>query len=234
MEIIPNAAIWHRYLDPAPSDPIHDPLSIDAAVFETRFRTPWTFFQEQLLPWTKRRWVQKPDALGRMGMPIEYKLLAVLRVLGRGMHFDDVAEYVGCGFKGEALRVFYHEWVQRFAVEQFSEWVRPPKTSDEIEAALKPFIEAGVPGAIASGDGVHFRWDKCNQSALIRHTGKEKHPTLAFQMAVLHTTEIVSCTKAFAGAVNDLTLCRCDRFLKDVASGMVCRVRYGRCIPHRR
>jgi hypothetical protein len=54
------------------------------------------------------------DGFGRVGIPTEFKLLSVLRILGRGMHFDDAAEYVGCGFKGEALRVFFHAWVRKF------------------------------------------------------------------------------------------------------------------------
>jgi hypothetical protein len=106
-----SACIWYRYLDVSPQDPINDPESLDAVVFETRFRILWLFYQQQLLPWTLRRYPLKADAFGRLGMPIEFKLLAVLRVLGRGMHFDDVAEYIGCGFKGEALRVFYHDFM---------------------------------------------------------------------------------------------------------------------------
>ena len=215
-----SRCVWSRYLNIEHDDPLHNPSSFECKVFETRFRVPWSFFQSNLLPWTIRRFPLKADAFGRVGIPTEFKLLSVLRILGRGMHFDDVAEYVGCGFKGEALRVFFHAWVRKFSHEQFHEWVHPPnKQEDEIKAAMKPYMEAGVPGAVASVDGVHIRWDACNQSALMRCTGKEKHPTLAFQMACLHTTEIVSCTRAFAGAVNDLTLCRYDSFLQSVHKG---------------
>jgi hypothetical protein len=103
-----STCVWMRYLKVDADDPINDPTSFAATVFETRFRTPWAFFRDQLLPWTLRRWPHKADAFGRYGIPIEFKLLAVLRVLGRAMHFDDVAEYIGCGFKGEAIRIFYH------------------------------------------------------------------------------------------------------------------------------
>ncbi len=49
------------------------------------------------------------DACKRMGIPVEYKLLAVLRILGWALHFDDVTEYTDTGFRGEAVRTFFHD-----------------------------------------------------------------------------------------------------------------------------
>ena len=41
--------------------------------------------------------------------------------------------------------------------------MKPPSTDEEIKLAMKPYIDAGMPGAIASIDGVHVaeqRWKR--------------------------------------------------------------------------
>jgi hypothetical protein len=209
-------SLWLRYIDVAEDDPLNDPDSHDAKVFKNRFRVTWWLFKNLLLPWTKEQFPEKPDAVGRMAMPVGLKLLGVLRILGRALHFDDIAEYIDTGFKGEVLRVFFTEWVRRFSDCFYEEWIHPPSTDAEIAVARKPFEDAGIPGALGSVDGVHTRWDRCTQSNLNRHKGKEGFPTLGFQVVVLHTTWIVSVTKAFAGSYNDKTITRYDDFVQSI------------------
>ncbi len=98
---------WVKYLNVRDDDDLNKPNSFDAKVFRTRFRVPWKFYYDKLLPWTEARFPRKVDALQRPGVPTEFKLLAVLRMLGRALHFDDVAELADCGFKGEVLRVLF-------------------------------------------------------------------------------------------------------------------------------
>ncbi len=50
-----------------------------------------------LFPWTEQHLRVGNDALGRQPVPLEFKVLAVLRVLGRALHFDDLAEITHCG-----------------------------------------------------------------------------------------------------------------------------------------
>jgi hypothetical protein len=87
---------WHAYLDKDENSDyirlLEDPASATARTFRRRFRVPWLFYKEELLPWTRERFPCRPDCSGREGIPTEYKLLAALRALGRGTHFDDLAE----------------------------------------------------------------------------------------------------------------------------------------------
>jgi hypothetical protein len=66
----------------------------DVKGFQTRFRVTWSLYAKVLLPWTEENFKQKPDAVGNMGMPVALKLLGVLRILGRALHFDDIAQGV--------------------------------------------------------------------------------------------------------------------------------------------
>ena len=211
-----SSSCWFKYVDVSEEDPLNDPLSWEAKVFKARFRVPWSLFYGVLLPWSKEHFPSKADAVKRPPMPMELKLLGVLRMLGRGLHVDDTAEFADAGFKGEVLRVFFHKWTAKFTELNFKLWIRPPETEEEISTAVKPYADAGVPGAIASVDGVHVRWDRCSQSNLIRHKGKEAYPSLGFQVSVLHTTWIISCTQAFAGSYNDKTITRYDEFVQKI------------------
>ena len=70
-----------------------DPRSRDGKTFRARFRTTHEFFltlvikAKELFPDHSKK-----DALGRSPGPIELKVLGVLRVLRRGVCFDDCQE----------------------------------------------------------------------------------------------------------------------------------------------
>ena len=152
---------WYKYVN-NPTPNLNDPSSIESRVFRTRFRVPWKFYKDILLPWTMENFPSHRDCTGRPPIPPEYKLLSVLRMLGRGTHFDDVAEYINCGFKGEAIRVFFHEWCRLFSNYFYEEVIKPPTTDAEIKYHMDLYSASGLDGAIASTDGCHFRWDKCH------------------------------------------------------------------------
>ncbi len=205
-----------KYVDVPEESELNDPTSFEAIEFKARFRVPWAFFSRFLLPWTKEKFPRKADAVGRMGMPTELKLLGVLRILGRGIHFDDIAEFADAGFKGEVIRTFYHMFVAEFSATFFHEWIKPPSDMEEIKRAMRLYELAGVAGAIASIDALHTRWDVCGYSNLQLSKGKEGYATLAYQLAVLHSTWIVSCTQGFGGTTNDKTITRYDDFVQRI------------------
>ena len=76
-----------------------------------RFRVPWAFYKGLLLPFALHHFPNKKDAVNNWGIPTEYKLLGTLRILGRGLHFDDIAEIINCGGGGERVIVFFHEYL---------------------------------------------------------------------------------------------------------------------------
>lgn len=115
---------WSEYIDPPLQSPVFTPGSVMYKEFYSRFRVHPSMFYNKLLPWTRRYFVDKPDATGRCGIPVVLKLLGVLRILGRGLHFDDIADILGCGFKGEAIRTFFHEWCRQFVEDHLSTWVK--------------------------------------------------------------------------------------------------------------
>jgi hypothetical protein len=71
------------------------PLSREGKLFRLRFRVPWHKFQDivanlRLLPEPMHWWSERPDATKWPAYPLELKVLATLRILGRAWCFDDI------------------------------------------------------------------------------------------------------------------------------------------------
>ena len=71
---------------------IKDPASKLAKKFRRRFRVPYPLFSELLVPECKRVNLFNTTFENMIRVPIEFKILIALRILGRGNVFDDLEE----------------------------------------------------------------------------------------------------------------------------------------------
>jgi hypothetical protein len=55
-----------------------------------------------------------------------------------------------------------------------------------MQEALRHYARHGFPGCLSSGDGVHIPWDRCPASMTSGYYGKEKCPTIAYNVRVPH------------------------------------------------
>ncbi len=115
---------------------------------------------------------------GRAGLPLELKLLGLLRVLGRGTCFDGIEE-ITLG-SAEAHRAFFHRFNKLFAERFYDKYVYAPRTAEEIRKTMGIYERLGLPGAIGSTDCVHIKWERCPVEVTNLCHGKEGYPTLAF------------------------------------------------------
>jgi len=142
----PKLSCWYKYLSPGPWS---DKTSKEGKEFRRRFRLTWDMFMNMLDKHVQAGdlGLERPDAVGREAMPLGLKILGVLRVLGRGVCFDDVAELTNATTQ-EVHRVFFHKFIRVYAEEYFKDWVKMPKTEDEIKSSMKEYTEAGMAGCI--------------------------------------------------------------------------------------
>jgi hypothetical protein len=83
-----------------------------ARQFRRRFRMPLEQFRELIQIIRTENWFpmyEKPDATGRLGVPLELLVLGALRYLGRGWTFDDIEE--STSISEETHRVFFRRFV---------------------------------------------------------------------------------------------------------------------------
>ena len=88
------------------------------------------------------------------------------------------------------------------------------------------FNRCGLPGCVASMDGVHVELGCAPARDKHLYVGKEGYPTVAFNVCVGHNLYIYSCSQAHYGARNDKTMATMDKYLKMVSTMSVCPIAY--------
>jgi Plant transposon protein len=183
-----------------------------------RFRVPYPLFEQLVAITRESGWFsEKAICAGTFPAPVELKILAVLRVLGRGYCFDGVEEL--CLISAESLRIFFRKFVTLFSQENYAKYCNHPDTPEEIERAMGVFTKLGLPGCIGSADCVHIRWERCPAGSRSTHKGKEGFPTLSYEVTVDHTKKIIAATEGHPGARNDKTIVEFDGFLTKLHNG---------------
>ena len=60
--------------------------------------------------------------------------------------------------------------------------IRVPREGVELQSVMKVYQKMGFPGAVGSVDATHIRWHQCPVEFVHAATGKEKYPSVAFQV----------------------------------------------------
>ena len=187
-------------------------------LFRRRFRVPYPMFLELVKITRENKWFSEgPDCTGRPSAPLELKVLAVLRVLGRGYCFDGVEEL--CFISAEVLRNFFNKFCELFAAKYFDVYCNYPRSKEEIKISTGMYARMGLPGCIGSTDCVHFGWDRCPSGEISQHKGKEGFPTLSYEVTVDRNKKIIACTTGHPGARNDQTTVKFDEFITKINEG---------------
>jgi hypothetical protein len=175
-------------------------------IFRRRFRVPFPVF-EHIVSECNRVNLFNIKSESRVRIPTEFKVLISLRILGRGNCFDDISEMSNV-FQSSVAHIF-HVFVTGFVEHFYEDHVSMP-TGERLVKVKRMYEQLGLPGCKGSMDCTHIPWDKCPFSLKNLCTGKEKVPTLSFNCIVDHTRMIHHCSRAFAGASNDITVCHND------------------------
>ncbi|CAM9802745.1 unnamed protein product [Pylaiella littoralis] len=158
------------------------------AKFRRRFGVPYPFFLDLVEGIKKENWkgvTTDTYQLGGRGtrkcIPVEIKVLAVLRMLGRGNYCDDIADFTG--MSESTVQDVFHKFTERFAREYYPIWVRMPD-EEELKRVIKDCDEVGMTGAMGSVDVTHVHWASAPHSERPSYTGKEGYPTIAYEYVV--------------------------------------------------
>jgi hypothetical protein len=204
---------------------IHDESTRDGKYFRRRFRIPFALYTELVQAMINEGWFAGfgPNGEGMLdatktekgrGASLWVKVLSVLRILGRGVVFDECFDGSGCS--ESMLQSFFHHFVQVFSSRMLHCAVCPPKNSEELRVQLSIYERLGLNGAFGSTDVTHFPLGKCPRSYANMCTGKAGKPTLAYSMTCSHARRIYHCTSGFPGSKNDKTISKFERLLDDV------------------
>ena len=106
--------------------------------------------------------------------------MVALRTLALGTPMQ--AHGLESGLGQSTAQAFVPEFFAWFVEFYFDTWVARPMDPDTLEAMERPFAKCGLPGCIASMDGVHVAWDRCPATLAGRSTGWKGYTSLAFNV----------------------------------------------------
>jgi hypothetical protein len=180
------------------------PGSYFAKQFRRRFRIPYELFYP-LIEECKQHGVfdSVADSIGTgraKRIPIEFKVLAALRMLGRDYFADDVAEILDCG--EESARQFFLAFVRGVSKEMYDSYVYVPE-GEELDKVEEGYRRAGLPGCVGSMDCTHVVWDRAAKKIANQCKKSGSAKTLSFEVVVDHFRRIHHVSEAFYGASND-------------------------------
>jgi hypothetical protein len=200
----PELSTWSALLQ---HPEVGDETSPTGRKFRRKFRLPYSKFLD-LLEQSKEynpKWADKPPGEGHgkgpARHPFRIKALSVLRMLAKGLDYDDLEDITG--ISESSYKVFVPQYMHFLATVVYAREVKLPNPDEN--PFLEVFARLGFPGAYCCIDGVHLSWDNCPVKYRGIFTGKEQHPTLAFNVAALMSREIIHCSKWMPGGKNDKT-----------------------------
>ena len=85
-----------------------------------------------------------------------------------------------------------------------------PRTVKELEHVSALYRVVKLPECAGSADCVHVFWDTCPAHLQSHCKGKEKFPSLVFEVVASHTKKILSVSGIRYGTDNDKTISRSD------------------------
>ena len=196
--------------------------------FRRLFRLSLPMFEELLVDckmWKNRNGQREADAFNRRACPIDLLLLGTLQVLAAGTFFHHLEWTTGCSTVTH--QTFFWWFCYKFTDKKMAELITRPK-GDDLERVMAEYALLGLPGCVGSIDVTHVGWANCPSRWQSWFTGKEGHPTLAYECVCDRQGLIRSATPSTPGSRNDKSICEVDDFVCCMREGMYGRdeVRY--------
>ena len=156
--------------------------------FRRRFRLPFPLF-EHLVNICKAKNIFNMTYESRI--PIEAKVLACLRILGRDHSADDINSDTG-GMIGESTANYiFHQFVEGMAKFVYPNFVNLPQ-GDELQRVMSTYARLGLPGSMGSIDCTRVKWFNCkkkkNGMQLAKKVFQHLYSKLLLIMIVVYNT----------------------------------------------
>ena len=206
---------WQDLQNPA----IRDPTTEEGKEFRRLHRVPYPVFID-LIEKCKRYNLFGANEYHRNCIPVEIKLMAVLRILLRVARGHDDLTIKNMSKIGKStVHNIFKSFVERFVKQFHGKWINRRPSPDELAKIMETYRKLGFPGAIGSVDCTHVGWRRCPYSLANLARGKEDSCTVAFECVVDHRRYIWSCSKGFLGSHNDQNLADADRYMEELRKG---------------
>ena len=197
---------------------------IDAREFRLNYRMPWTEANKLVHTFVRRGWVKTTKArtheiCGHSVCPPEIKILGTLYWLGEGCSFRTIYNLSGRVLSAVSFSNFAKVFCRKVKINLGPYYIKIPQNVRELRRISSQYQGLGFPGACGSTDGVQIAWEDCPFALRNSCIGKEKYPTLGFNVTVDHHCRVINVCSVFLGRYNDKTKIRYDEYVDRLRSG---------------
>jgi hypothetical protein len=172
---------------------VNDPSSREGKEFRMKFRTPFPVFLEiiKLCKMMGKTYnYAEYNHFGTRSIPLEIKVLSVLRTLGCGMKFNEASELSGY-MSMSTLNAFFKTFCQDFTDHFKEEYIGPLK-GEALIKSMEAYGKLGLPGCIGSMDATFLDWDRVPHEDQNLCNG-DKGKGLLYQCIVTHFVTVRTC-----------------------------------------
>ncbi len=179
--------------------------------FQRRYLLPFRVFQKLLADVVEAGIFNKPRIGGRNSIPVEFKIMWCLRILGRDYTADCISELVDVG--ESTVNSTFKQFIRGFQQKLMPKYLPAVPREEDLNTSRHLFVALGVGGALTSTDVSHISWNKCPLHLKnICSNGSKQGVTLAFQASVSHTRYCLGISKAHYGTTPDSKIFEMDDF----------------------
>lgn len=197
---------------------ISTPTSRNGKDFRRMFRTPFPVFEFIV---NECRATNEPAfnyeqniKAGQVAIPLELKILFVLRVLGSGLLMRDGAELTNNFISNTEGTSFFKMFCKLFRKHFGPKYIKP-LTDDALLRSMREYLMIGLAGCVGSVDGVFIPWD-----AIPFEDGNlckgDKGKGLLFEVIVTHCKRCISIEGSYYSTINDAGSVKYSKFLSDL------------------
>ena len=211
-----SSMFFRDYHNPCVQDLTHR----DAKEFRMNYRMPWTEVHKIVRLFIERKWVvtqeecDKKRVPGQRVCPPEIKILGVMYWMGEGCSFRTIYNLSGRVLSPMSFLSFAKRYTLVIAKYLAPKYIKIPKNVAELNELSVQYESLGFPGCVGSTDGVQIAWEGCPNAYRVSFTGKEKYPTLGFNVTVDHELRVLHVCSMFADRFNDKTKILYDDYVK--------------------
>jgi hypothetical protein len=156
------------------------------------------------------KWVYKMKhckAEEEMIIKLELRILGALKVIGHNSPFQTLQSDTNISDKEH--RSFFKKFIScLYTIRE--EFICYPATKAELDEVMYSYTQNFLPGCGGLVDVVHLKWSNCPAGYVNQVTGKEGHPSLAFEVITGCDCQILGVSMAHFGTCNDKQIVRTD------------------------
>ena len=137
---------------------LENPNSKISRLFQLRFRIPYLLFKHYLVKRCNELNIFDSERECPTRCPIEIKIMACLRLLGRGLTYDDINEM--SKIPNSTIPQFLHTFCENMATRMYEPVIEHPAQAN-FQSRIDHYAAIGLPGAMGSLDCTRIRWGRC-------------------------------------------------------------------------